>query len=60
MSKGRLLRLERLRQEGRALENGGLLFRDWSLGEDDWLTSHDEEEQHGSSAEASLVGKGSR
>lgn len=42
-----LFRLERLRQEGRELGNGGLPFRDWSLEEDDWLTSHDEEEQHG-------------
>lgn len=42
-----LFRLERLGQEGRALGNGGLPFRDRSLGEDDWLTSHDEEEQHG-------------
>lgn len=35
MGKGRL---ERLRQEGRVLGNGGLPFRDWSLGEDDWMT----------------------
>lgn len=33
-----LFRLERLRQEGRVLGNGGLPFRDWSLGEDDWMT----------------------
>lgn len=51
MSKGRelfsQLRLEGFGQEGREPENGGAAPQGLDLGEDGWLTSHDEEEQHG-------------